>query len=136
MALKKLTGGPRATVLLLLDRRNRSAAEDFLDVLQESHRRKFNGNFDTLLELGLQYTRNPQRFKAIDNPLWEFKEHDHRLYCLRKPVGNHVYAVLLHGWTKDKSGRQQAREIARARSSVDVAKDALNGWLRQQRRDT
>lgn len=135
MALKKLTGGPGATVLLLLDQRNRSAAEDFLDGLQESHRRKFHGNFGTLLELGLQYTRNPQRFKAIDNPLWEFKEHDHRLYCLRKPEGKHVYVVLLRGWTKDKRGRQEAREIALARSYLDVAEDALNGWLHQQRRD-
>lgn len=135
MTAREYTVGVRGTVLLSFDARRRSPAADFLDDLQEHDKRKFEGNFTVLGELGPEY-RNKQRFKALQKSLWEFKEHDHRLYCFRKQVGSHVYAVLLTGWSKDKAGKgqQEAREIRRALKLTEAAAEALESWLHQRRR--
>ena len=64
---------------------------------------------------------NHQRFRPLRDkgkPLWEFKEHDHRLYCIRLAVGvDRIDVVLLSGWVKDKDGRtgREDREIEKAR---------------------
>jgi len=76
------------------------------------------GNFDALSKIGAPY-QNPQRFKALlgkGKPLWEFKEHGHRIYCYRKVVDQRVYAVLFTGWDKGKEGRtdREEREIQAA----------------------
>ena len=51
-------------------------------------------------------------------PLWEFKEHDHRLYCARLVIGKFVDVILLNGWVKDKRGkaREEPRHIAAAKN--------------------
>ncbi len=63
---------------------------------------------------------NHQRFCPLHGagkPLWEFKEHDHRLYCARlpRPEGR-MDVVLFNGWIKDKRGKtdKEAREIEKA----------------------
>ena len=81
--------------------------------------RKFAGQFDALSKLGASY-ENQQRFCPLHGkgkPLWEFKEHDHRLYCSRSIVDQtRLEIVLLSGWVKDKEGKtdREDREIERA----------------------
>ncbi len=61
-----------------------------------------------------------QRFKPLKGegkPLWEFKEHDHRLYCLRTVVDvDFLEIVLLDGWVKDKAGKsdEERRQVTHA----------------------
>jgi hypothetical protein len=63
--------------------------------------------------MGKDYV-NDQRFwpltKKAGKPLWEFKQHDHRLYCARTVIGSAVELVLLHGWSKDKEGRSREED--------------------------
>lgn len=64
----------------------------------------------------------PERFKPLHGdgkPLWEFKEHGHRLYCLRivSDAAGSVVVILLSGWKKDKDGKgknEEREEIKRA----------------------
>jgi hypothetical protein len=56
-------------------------------------------------------------FKSLKSkPLWEFKEHDHRLYCFRKQQGSRVDIILFNGWIKDKAGKsiEEGRHIGTA----------------------
>lgn len=84
-------------------------------------RNRFKGQFHVLTISGAQYHQQ-QQFRPLSGhgkPLWEFKEHDHRLYCYRKPYeGASVLIVLLNGWVKDKEGktREEDREIEKAQS--------------------
>jgi hypothetical protein len=80
--------------------------------------KKFAGQFDALTKVGAAYS-NQQRFWGLHGagkPLWEFKEHDHRLYCVRQVVGQSVTVILLNGWVKQKRGKteQENREIEKA----------------------
>jgi hypothetical protein len=82
-------------------------------------RKKFAGQFDALTKTGATFC-NQQRFWGLHKegkPLWEFKEHDHRLYCYRiVRNGSAVVVVLFNGWVKDKKGKteKEKREIGRA----------------------
>ena len=74
------------------------------------------------MKLGSEY-ENGESFTALQRdgkPLWEFKEHELRLYCLRRQIGNCVYVVLLNGWSKGANrSRQQTRESSeRSHSGV------------------
>lgn len=87
----------------------RCPACDLLGRIESRFRKRFLGSFDALGKTGASY-HNEQRFKALHGdgkPLWEFKEHDHRLYCYRKPRGDSVDVVLLDGWIKDKKGKTE-----------------------------
>jgi hypothetical protein len=81
--------------------------------------KKFAGQFDALTKQGQGASYcNYQRFRPLSGrgkPLWEFKEHDHRLYCFRR-VGQQnttVVLVLFNGWAKQKTGKtkKEHREI-------------------------
>ena len=79
-------------------------------------RDKFEGPFAAVTKLGATFC-NQQRFKPLKTkPLWEFKEHDHRIYCYSNQQGNRVDIVLFNGWVKDKSGKtgKEEREIGTA----------------------
>jgi hypothetical protein len=82
-------------------------------------RKRFLGQFDALTKTGSSYI-NKQRFTSLNEqgkPLWEFKEHDHRLYCVRKIIPpNNISIILLSGWIKQKSGKtdKESREIQHA----------------------
>jgi hypothetical protein len=82
-------------------------------------RKKFDGQFDALVKLGAEY-ENQQRIRPLHGkgkPLWEFKEHDHRIYCRRSVVDQtKVEIALLSGWIKDKEGKtdKEEREIEKA----------------------
>jgi hypothetical protein len=82
-------------------------------------RKRFNGQFDAISKTGATYIIS-QRFKPLmgaGKPLWEFKEHDHRLYCFRKvEPPNSVIIVLFCGWIKQKAGKtdRENREIQHA----------------------
>jgi hypothetical protein len=71
-------------------------------------RAKFEGSFATVTKMGADYQIH-ERFKPLHGegkPLWEFKEHGHRLYCIRVTgAAGSVTIVLLNGWKKDKVGR-------------------------------
>jgi hypothetical protein len=81
--------------------------------------KRFNGQFDALTKTGADYC-NHQRFRPLTGkgkPLWEFKEHDHRLYCFRRILrANLILVVLFNGWIKDKEGKtdREKREIEKA----------------------
>jgi hypothetical protein len=103
----------------------RCPAEDFLDGEADPRKVKsLKGEFHQIVtHKGAKY-ENYERFKPLTGagkPLWEFKHHDHRLYCLRKPVGENgenVVIVLFNGWVKQKEGRtrKEDTEIERAQS--------------------
>ncbi len=66
---------------------------------------------------------NQQRYWPLHGdgkPLWEFKEHDHRLYSYRHVVQGtkSVQIFLFHGWVKEKRGRteKEDREIEKAKT--------------------
>ena len=103
--------------VLFVRRGGRCPSREFLDDCQKPQRKKFDGSFDTLIRMGAPY-HNEQRFKALTGkgkPLWEFKEHDHRIYCRRVVRGTAVDVVLLRGWVKDKTkGKQENAEIEKA----------------------
>jgi hypothetical protein len=100
----------------------RCPAEDFLDEIEQKCRKKFLGQFDALTKYGTDIPVNPQRYKPLGGdgkPLWEFKEHDNRLYCDRVVVeDNKVAITLFNGWTKDKEGRtrREDSEILKAQN--------------------
>jgi len=80
---------------------------------------KFKGQMDALMKQGSDYC-NHQRFRPLTGegkPLWEFKEHDHRLYCFRRVLrANLILVVLFGGWVKDKEGKtdKENREIKKS----------------------
>jgi hypothetical protein len=81
-------------------------------------RKRFGGAFDAVTKMGASFQVH-ERFRPLrgeGKPLWEFKEADHRLYCLRTVTGQSVVVVLLNGWSKDKEGisREEPRKIERA----------------------
>jgi hypothetical protein len=89
--------------------------------------KKFKGSFDALSKTGASY-HNDQRFKAMignGKPLWEFKEHDHRIYCFRRVEGQRVAIVLLDGWIKDKEGRNK-QEINRVQAAQSLLAEFLS----------
>lgn len=98
----------------------RRPAHDFLTEIDPKMRKKFAGQFDALTKMGANYVNN-QRFIPLHKdgkPLWEFKEHDHRLYCLRTvEPPNVIVVVLFSGWVKQKVGQtdKEDREIERAK---------------------
>lgn len=93
-----------------------------MDDLEKSERKKFLGAFDALSKCGTDIPVNPQRYKPLignGKPLWEFKEHDNRIYCERLVIdGNKVLITLFNGWSKDKEGRtnRENTEIAKAQT--------------------
>src|SRR5271166_1723150 len=97
----------------------RCPAEGFLDSLDSKMRKRFAGQFDAVSKMGSEY-ENHQRFTPLrgsGKPLWEFKEHDHRLYCFRQiREARAVLIVLFSGWIKQKTGKteKEQREIERA----------------------
>ena len=99
----------------------RCPAEEFLDGLEHGTRKKFLGQFDALTKYGTDIPVNPQRYKPLGEegkPLWEFKQHDERLYFERIVFeGQNVLITLFNGWTKDKEGRtkREDNEIQRAK---------------------
>jgi hypothetical protein len=99
----------------------RCPADDFLREIEKKMRNRFRGQCDALTKLGAEYV-NYERFHALQKPgkpLWELKEHDHRLYCARRQLDlERIDLVLLNGWIKDKTGRteKEAREIERAQT--------------------
>jgi hypothetical protein len=97
----------------------RCPSSDFLGDIEKSMLKKFAGQFDALTKMP-KYS-NQQRFWPLSEkgkPLWEFKEHDHRIYCFRSLVGNSVVIVLFNGWIKDKKGKteKETREIEKAQT--------------------
>lgn len=108
----------------------RCPSHDYLKNLDSKTAKKFQGSFDALSKMGSRYY-NEQRFKALigaGRPLWEFKEHDHRLYCYRRVEGEAVVVTLLDGWIKDKEGRNK-QEINR----IQAARTLLAEFLAQFR---
>jgi hypothetical protein len=99
----------------------RCPSTEFLGSIQKPMRNRFSGQMDALTKDGggTEY-ENYQRFHALHGdgkPLWEFKEHDHRLYCVRLPrKAGRMDIVLLNGWIKEKTGRteKEDREIEKA----------------------
>jgi hypothetical protein len=86
----------------------RCPSRDFYQGCEAKTRKKFEASFEALVKVGSKY-ENQQRFRPLSGrgqPLWEFKEFDHRIYCARQAHENgSVQIVLLSGWVKDKAGK-------------------------------
>jgi hypothetical protein len=113
----------------------RCPAEEFLDGLERSARKKFEGKFDALAKNGTDIPPNPQRYKPLigkGKPLWEFKEHGDRIYCERLVIsGNNVLITLFNGWSKDKEGRtkREDTEILKAQNLYREFRPKTGGSL-------
>lgn len=128
-----LASGMLGRVLAYVRPNGRSPGAEFLDQEAEPRRKKaFLGEFQSIVvHKGASY-QNHVRFKPLRDPgkpLWEFKESDHRLYCLRTVEGKCVEIVLLNGWIKDKEGRskQEDNEIERAVNLLREYQDTRGG---------
>jgi len=103
----------------------RCPTDDFFKSCHPNFIKKFHGEFRSIvLHKGAEYV-NGQRFtplKGDGKPLWEFKQFDNRLYCIRDVDGPCVTIMLLSGWIKDKEGKskQERTEIVRA---IDLLKE-------------
>lgn len=99
----------------------RCPSRDFHNGCEAKTRRKFEASFEALVKVGSKY-ENQQRFCPLSGrgqPLWEFKEFDHRIYCARQAYENgSVQIVLLSGWVKDKAGKsaEEDNQIQRAQT--------------------
>jgi hypothetical protein len=110
---------------LFIRHNDRCPAKDFLEKTCEKRmRNRFYGAFQAIVnQLGATYY-NPQRFKPLHGsgkPLWEFKEQDHRLYCLKDVIASGVDIYLFNGWVKDKAGkaREEERQIQTAQTLLN-----------------
>jgi hypothetical protein len=111
--------GPVARIVKYVRANERCPADSFLNGLDSKMRKRFAGQFDAISKMGSEY-ENHQRFtplRGCGKPLWEFKEHDHRLYCFRQVLqARAILIVLFSGWIKQKAGKteREDREIERA----------------------
>lgn len=120
MGLMEIFAGPKGLVLKFVRAGGRCPADDFLRRHSAGVSIKFKASFKALTEVGAKYI-NDQRFKPLKGkgrPLWEFKHHDQRIFCVREVSGDHATVILLNGWEKDKEGRtrEEDREIQRAKA--------------------
>jgi hypothetical protein len=95
--------------------------------------KKLRASFHALTIMGADYC-NDQRFRPLTKagrPLWEFKQHDHRLYCARIVRGTAVEIILLHGWSKDKEGKSKEEN-----NQVATAMTLYEEYLAEQKRET
>ena len=105
--------GPLGRVYRFRRANSRCPAADFLKGCDQKMAKKLKGAFYAITLMGSEYV-NSQRFKPLTGkgkPLWEFKEHDHRLYCIRLVRGDSVDVVLLCGWSKDKEGKSKEEPL-------------------------
>lgn len=94
-------------------------------------KKKFQGAFRAIGIMGSS-CHHGQRFKPLKgkgDPLWEFKEHDHRLYCVRNVNGSFVEVILLSGWSKDKEGKSKEESV-----QIESAMLLYQEYLEEERR--
>ncbi len=100
----------------------RCPGKDFLEYeCQQNFSKRFKGQFQQIVNHQGATCINDYRFYPLrgdGTPLWEFKEHDHRLYCSREVIGKGVEIVLFNGWIKDKKGKakEERAQIKRAKT--------------------
>jgi hypothetical protein len=106
--------GALARIYCFVRKGGRCPSQNFLKGCEKRWANKFRGSFYALTVQGKSY-ENHERFKPLTRkegkPLWEFKEHAHRLYCIRTVKGDAVDIILLHGWSKDKEGRSKEEDL-------------------------
>jgi hypothetical protein len=121
LPIRELLLGPLARIVEYERMNGRCPAHDFLREIEKKMGNRFRGQCDALTKQGADYV-NCQRFRALQKagkPLWELKEHDHRLYCARIQLDlERIDVVLLNGWIKDKDGKteKETREIEKAQT--------------------
>jgi hypothetical protein len=100
-------------------------ASEFLnEECEEKIRKRFKDSFGAAVQLGSDYMIH-ERFHPLHDdgrPLWEFKEHKHRLFCQRTVTGKSINIILFNGWKKDKDGRGKKEEEAQ----IQRAQNLLN----------
>lgn len=84
-------------------------AWEFLKTLDLADQKKMQVMFDRMAATGS--IANRERFKKIEDDLWEFKSHQIRMPCFFKP-GRKLYVT--HGFIK-KQNKIPKEEIERAR---------------------
>lgn len=109
---------------------DRCPSLEFLEGIQPRMQRRFRGqvqsmgNSDNPVECCNQYRFKPLHGSA--KPLWEFKEGDHRLLCVRIVDGKNLTIVMLSGWVKGGDGKiRETREIEKAQ---DLATEFFNEY--------
>jgi hypothetical protein len=119
--LRIIVRGEFGVVYSFVRENSRCPADVFLGECEGNYKKKFQGSFDSLTKQGADY-ENQVRFKGLHDygrPLWEFKEHDHRIYAVREILnigeGSEkkliAVVVLLNGWKKDKDGKAKEEKI-------------------------
>jgi len=98
-------------------------ARDFLEEIESRMVKRFDGQFHALTILGADYC-NYERFKNLageGKPLWEFKEHAHRWYCLRQVAqGCKVVTIFYLMAGLRKKGERPIRENRNRKSKSVV----------------
>lgn len=130
MPLRPKVRGEVGTVYSFIRDNDRCPVDIFLENCQKDYQNKFKGSFETFTKLGAEY-ENRERFTPLHRdgrPLWEFKEHGHRIYAVREVfvVGNGTnekniaVAVLLSGWKKGKEGKATKEEKIQIASAITL----------------
>lgn len=84
-------------------------ALDFYNELEDSDKAKLNTMFRYLGDQGR--IANPEKFKKVDDELWEFKSHQIRMPC---KFGDDRTVIISHGFFK-KGDKIPPEQIKRAR---------------------
>lgn len=119
LPLQEVVSGDLARVFKYERKNQKCPADDFLRGIAKPMKKRFDGQCGSLTKMGVLHV-NQQRFHPLHKdgrPLWELKEHDHRLYCARLPrPDNKLDVVLLNGWIKEKDRKteKEDREISKA----------------------
>jgi hypothetical protein len=123
--LRQLVRGEFGVVYAFIRPNGRCPACDFLQSLTVNLQNKFNGLFDAFVKQGAVF-ENYIEFKLLHGkgkPLWEFKQHEPRIYTVRERFGERfAIAVLLDGWVKGKSGKGK-EEKTRIASAITLYHD-------------
>ena len=109
ITLRLVRRGDQKTLYALAQESGRCRYEKFIDALVEKDRIKLTSLLDRTASHGLP--RNAQRFKHLEDGIYEFKSDQHRLLCFQLPDN---LIVITHGLTKKKN-RMPRAEIERAK---------------------
>lgn len=81
------------------------------DALDDSTKKKFFATMHSMDSVGIHNFRNPERFKHVDDGIYEFKEFRVRLYCFRD--GNRLLITNIQ--PAKKKDRADPADLKRAK---------------------
>lgn len=138
LLLLEVWTGPKGQVLSYVRPTGRCPAAHFLESICPAEvRAKFEGTFAAVTKMGdrLHFHERFTLLRGNGKPLWEFKQHAHRLYCLRIVTNSagSVKIILLSGWKKDKAGKgrnEEGEEIKKAQRLREEYEKRVTGGVK------